>query len=417
MNYTSIRYGKMRMVARFKTEREDLRRGDRCLIRTDRGKEVGEVLTAVQPLPEAIPPESLWDVMRRASPEDLVQAERLEKESVPRARQQAREIIKKLNIQMKLTEVDYIMGGERIIFYFTSPTRVDFRELVRHLAHEFRTRIELKQVGSRDEARLVGDIGHCGLTLCCRGHLKELGGFTMDMAKIQKHTADPSKITGRCGKLLCCLRYEYSTYTEARDVLPGRGKRITAKTGQEGFVVDQNSLLREVTIEVEGGDRVIVKLEEIAGAAPTVAGCSGCSTPAASVAPAPPPAVVAAPPLAGGPAPVTAGPPPVPVPAVKAMWMSLGRVSDFPAGSGKVEETGGPRVAVFNVEGKVHVIGNDCPHQGGPLGEGQVEGTVVTCPLHQWKFDFAAGTCLSVPGSIPRKYETVTMGDDVYIKV
>src|SRR5262245_25628260 len=281
--YTNVRYGKMRMVARFKTERDDLRVRDRCVVRTDRGKELGEVLTPLQPIPEAIPPESLWDVIRRANPEDLVNVERVNKESVPRAIKTCKELIQKLNLQMKVTDVDYVYGGERVIFYFTSETRVDFRELVRLLAHEFRTRIELKQVGARDEARLVGDAGHCGLTLCCRSHLKELGGITMDMAKIQKHTADPSKITGRCGKLLCCLRYEYTTYTESRDILPQRGTRLESKKGV-GIVVDQNLLLREVVIEIAGGDRVIVKLDEIQGAPAPVAGCSGCPTPAPAVA-------------------------------------------------------------------------------------------------------------------------------------
>jgi len=277
--YTNIRYGKMRMVARFKTDREDLRTRDHCVIRTDRGKEVGEVLSPLQPIPETIPAESLWDVIRRAGPEDLQHASRLEQESVPRAIQTCKELIQKLNLPMRVKSVDYVWGGERIIFYFTSTTRVDFRELVRLLASEFRTRIELKQVGSRDEARLVGDAGHCGLELCCRGHLKELGGITMDMAKIQKHTADPSKITGRCGKLLCCLRYEYTTYTESRDLLPPRGTRLDTKKGK-GIVVDQNMLLREVTMVPEGGgDRFIVKMEEIEGAAAPVAGCDGCATP------------------------------------------------------------------------------------------------------------------------------------------
>src|ERR1041384_5110014 len=143
--YTNVRYGKMRMVARFKTDREDLRTRDRCVIRTDRGKEVGEVLSPLQPVPEAIPLESLWDVVGRAGPAAPVHAHRPEAERVPRARQTCKELIKKLNLPMKLTDVDYVWGGERIVFYFTSATRVDFRELVRLLAHEFRTRIELKQ--------------------------------------------------------------------------------------------------------------------------------------------------------------------------------------------------------------------------------------------------------------------------------
>src|SRR5882672_11983582 len=283
--YTSVRYGKMRMVARFKTDREDLHVRDRCVVRTDRGKELGEVLTPLQPIPEAIPAESLWDVIRRANTEDLVNVERLDKESIPRAIKACKEIVQKLSLQMKVTDVDYVYGGERLIFYFTSETRVDFRELVRQLAHEFRTRIELKQVGARDEARLIGDAGHCGLTLCCRGHLKELGGITMDMAKIQKHTADPSKITGRCGKLLCCLRYEYTTYTDSRDVMPQRGTRLESKKGV-GIVVDQNLLLREATLQPpDGGDRFIVKLDEVNGAPAAVAGCNGCDTPKAGTPP------------------------------------------------------------------------------------------------------------------------------------
>src|SRR5262245_16764304 len=327
--FTNVRYGKMRMVARFKTERDDLRVRDRCVVRTDRGKELGEVLTPLQPIPEAVPPESLWDVIRRANPEDLVNVERVNKESVPRAIKTCKELIQKLNLQMKVTDVDYVYGGERVIFYFTSETRVDFRELVRLLAHEFRTRIELKQVGARDEARLIGDAGHCGLTLCCRSHLKELGGITMDMAKIQKHTADPSKITGRCGKLLCCLRYEYTTYTESRDVMPQRGTRLESKKGL-GIVVDQNLLLREVTLQPpDGGDRFIVKLEEVLGAPAAVAGCSGCDTPKAGSSPAPAAEAVAT-------APADAPPGDAPAVAHDATTVKIPVVSDSSEGTAAV---------------------------------------------------------------------------------
>jgi len=442
--YTSVRYGKMRMVARFKTDREDLRVRDRCVVRTDRGKELGEVLTPLQPIPETLPPESLWDVIRRANPEDLLNLERLDKESIPRAMKTCKEIIQKLNLQMKVTDVDYVYGGERLIFYFTSVTRVDFRELVRLLAHEFRTRIELKQVGARDEARLIGDAGHCGLTLCCRGHLKELGGITMDMAKIQKHTADPSKITGRCGKLLCCLRYEYTTYTDSRDVMPQRGTRLESAKGV-GIVVDQNLLLREVTLQPpDGGDRFIVKLDEVNGAAASVAGCNGCDTPKAGAptaeapAPAPAPEAPAEPTL---PVSVADAPPvkiarpappprqerprpaaPVPAPAPRnvdlaPMWIHLGKKAEVEVGKVIVVDLGGPKVAVFNVDGLYHVISNECGHQGGPLGEGKLEGFSVVCPWHQWKYDVTTGNCLSVGGSSVRKYEVGAVGDDLYVKV
>jgi nitrite reductase/ring-hydroxylating ferredoxin subunit len=363
---------------------------------------------------------------------------------------------------------------------------------VRQLAHEFRTRIELKQVGARDEARLIGDAGHCGLTLCCRNHLKELGGITMDMAKIQKHTADPSKITGRCGKLLCCLRYEYSAYKEARELLPSRGTRLETKKGT-GFVVEQNMLLREVVIEIAGGDRILVKLEEIEGAPAPVAGCSGCPTPAPSVAPkveeplktdtatferlatdtkteipvvveatgevrapsapseggatgakpaatpAPPVAAprppgrpaqgpppprpqqphASAPPGGGAPAgrPALKPPPKAPPPPKRDMWVAALPTAEVPPGTSKVADLGGRKVAVFNVDGVYHVISNECGHQGGPLGEGKLEGFSVTCPWHQWKFDVTTGHCLSVSGSSVRRFESAILGADLYVKV
>lgn len=435
-HFTSIRYGKMRLVGRFKTEREDLRVRDRCIVRTDRGKEVGEVLTALQPIPEAVPPESLWDVVRRAEGPDLQQLQRLEMEAIPRATQIFKDCVKKLALPMKLADVDYILGGERVIFYFTSETRVDFRELVRLLAHEFRTRIELKQVGARDQARLVGDVGHCGLELCCRSHLKDLGGITMDMAKVQKHTADPSKITGRCGKLLCCLRYEYSWYTESRQMLPARGARLTTKKGT-GFVVDQNMLMREVTIVKDNtdGERVVVGLDELEGAPPSVAGCDGCATPKTPAATAPAPA---APPMQTDTArfdtnvrkeieedtkinlPIVpeaveaAKPPPR---ALDKAWLRLGSVAEIAPGTSRVDDLGGPKVAVFNVDGVIHVIANECGHQGGPLGEGKLEGFSVVCPWHQWKFDVTTGHCLSVGGSSVRKYEVGRIGDDLYVMI
>ena len=423
-NFTNIRYGKLRLVGRFKTDRDDLRVRDRCVVKTDRGKELGEVLSALEPMPETLPPESLWDVLRRANPDDLQNAERLEKENIPRARRTCKEEIEKLKLPMKLTEVDYVLGGERIIFYFTSQTRIDFRELVRQLAREFRTRIELKQVGARDEARLVGDAGHCGLTLCCRGHLKELGGITMDMAKVQKHTADPSKITGRCGKLLCCLRYEYSWYTEGRKLLPGKGKVIETVKGQKGRIIDQNLLMREVTIDVDG-NRTIVKADEIKGAAPAVAGCNGCAEPKAGAAEKAPAPQEAKPPtpdttrLETREADKISKDTTVAAPVMSApMWMLIGKAGDFEAGKGRIVELGEKAaVAVFRIEDKVHVLRNDCPHQGGPLGDGALEGTVVTCPWHQWKFDVTTGKCQSVSGSGARRFDVEVLGEDVFIRV
>ncbi len=374
--YTNVRYGKIGMVGRFKTERQDLRVRDLCIVRTDRGKEMGEILTPLEAVPDSMPPESLWDILRRADPADVNHAGRIEKESVPRAAQHCRELMEKLKLPMKLVNVDYVFGGERIIFYFTSESRVDFRELVRQLAHEFRTRIELKQVGARDEARLVGDIGHCGRHLCCRGFLRELGGISMDMAKVQKHTADPSKITGRCGKLMCCLRYEYGVYTEARRLLPAKGARVESSLGG-GVVVDQNMLLREVTVEKEGGDRVAVPLEDIRET-PKVA---------------------------------------APAPAAEPAWVKVGKAADFAPGTARAVEAGGVPLAVFNVESRLHVLDNLCPHQGARLAEGAFEKGVVTCPVHRWQFDVATGACVGIPGAKARTRETKIEGEDLFVRV
>ncbi|OHB70834.1 MAG: hypothetical protein A2W23_01405 [Planctomycetes bacterium RBG_16_43_13] len=275
--YSTVRYGKMLSINKFKFDSPQLKQTEKCIVKTDRGSELGTLLTVPQPLQDTLPPDSIGDVLRRATPDDLNSANKIEKEDRVKEMTFCKEQILKLQLQMKLIDIDHLIGGEKIIFYFTSETRVDFRELVKVLAQEFKTRIELKQIGARDEARLVGDCGHCGLKLCCAGFLKELGGITMDMAKIQKHTADPSKITGRCGKLLCCLRYEYNDYKEWQDKLPPVGTNVTTIKGN-GVVVGQDLYSELVVIERETGDRVPVKIGEISAGFERKGGCNGCPT-------------------------------------------------------------------------------------------------------------------------------------------
>lgn len=404
---TSVRYGKMAHVAKFKTERQDLKPRDWCLIRTDRGRELGEILAPLEPVPQNIPAESLWDILRKASPEDVTHMERLDRENRVRELTYGKDKIKAYDLPMKLVEVDHLFGGERLIFYFIAPNRVDFRELVRNLAREFRTRIELKQIGARDEARLVGDIGHCGLSLCCRGFLKELGGITMDMAKIQKHTADPSKITGRCGKLLCCLRYEYTAYLEGRDLLPARGARIESRLGP-GVVVGQNLILREVTIEKEGGERVVVGLDQIVGAPQRAPGCTGCSKGTGSQATEPLSKELEDTKVLDEAVPLI-GPPGEFVKAAKASEMAVG--------TGKTVDVGGTPIALFNIEGTFYAIHDSCPHQGGPLGEGNLETNVVRCPWHAWRWDVITGKNVDDPAQGVKTFEVMVEGDDVFVKV
>jgi cell fate regulator YaaT (PSP1 superfamily) len=289
MNYATIRYGKTFAVAKFKTESSDYQAHDRCIVRSDRGKELGEILTPLQPLPPTVPPVSLGDLLRRASAEDLDRHRRLEEERL-KSMAFCREQVAKLNLPMKVIEVEHLFGGEKIIFYFVSETRVDFRELVKILAQQFRTRIELKQVGARDRSRLCGECGHCGMLLCCRGHKKELGGIQMEMAKLQKQTVDPSKVCGRCGKLLCCLSYEFKTYLDARREFPPRGQEVETKAGM-GVVLAHQLMQRKVFVQSKNGERFLVGLDDVLRVVPQ------------------------APPAAAAPAAVSGSPPPSPAPA------------------------------------------------------------------------------------------------------
>ena len=133
---------------------------------------------------------------------------------------------------MELVDVEHLFGGERIVFYFLAEKRVDFRELVKDLAREYQTRIEMRQIGVRDEAKLLADYGDCGKPVCCNTHMTVMPPVSMRMAKLQKSTLDPSKISGRCGRLKCCLRFEQDVYEEFQKELPPPGTRVVTAKGQ-----------------------------------------------------------------------------------------------------------------------------------------------------------------------------------------
>lgn len=199
--------------------------------------------------------------IRYATSEDLSEDKHLKnisKEEMKRCQQ----IAKEQNLDMKLVEVEHIFGGERIIFYFKADARIDFRELVKQLAHEYQSRIEMRQIGARDEAKLLGDIETCGQQCCCIKFLQVLKPVNMRMAKMQKATLDPSKISGYCGRLKCCLRYEDQTYNELKKRLPR--KRVLVKTSQgTGKVIDTQLLTQLVIVELENSERIAVNVEEI----------------------------------------------------------------------------------------------------------------------------------------------------------
>ena len=197
---------------------------------------------------------SCAEVLRRATDEDTAKQQQNESESRGSEFQYCRERIESRGLPMKLVKVEKMFGGGRMTFHFLAETRIDFRDLVRDLASEFNMRIELKQIGARDEAKILGDISYCGRELCCSSWIREMRPVSMKMAKNQKATLDPSKISGVCGRLLCCLRYEDEVYTELRKELPKRGKRIRVESsGQTGLVLHQEVLAQSCLVLLDRG--------------------------------------------------------------------------------------------------------------------------------------------------------------------
>jgi cell fate regulator YaaT (PSP1 superfamily) len=225
----------------------DLKPGDRVIVETDRGRSMALVATVPATVPDELIAEPLKTILRKATPADIEAAERnssREKETF--AFCQAK--IAERNLDMKLVKVEYVFDGSKAIFYFTADGRIDFRDLVKDLAQQFHTRIEMKQIGVRDEAKIVGGIGICGRELCCTSFLRDFAPVSVKMAKEQNLALNPVKISGQCGRLLCCLGYEFETYCELRKGLPKCGKHM--KCGAvEGEVVKVNTLARSFTLK------------------------------------------------------------------------------------------------------------------------------------------------------------------------
>ncbi len=265
-----VRFGAMKMVGEFPyTGDAKPGCGSKIVVRTHRGVELGEMLTSTCPnagcsksvtrneMLEYIENSGGRDypfftdgaVLRIATIEDMNRQSELEKTRHDLTKA-ARRLVAEHNLDMKVVDAEPILGGELLTFYFTSEHRVDFRDLVRAMAREFHARIELRQVGARDEARLVADYERCGQHCCCKQFLKVLKPVSMKSAKIQKATLDPLKISGRCGRLMCCLRYEDETYDSLRKNLPKRGTRVGTPEGP-GIVIDSQILTQLVLVDLE----------------------------------------------------------------------------------------------------------------------------------------------------------------------
>lgn len=235
--------------------------GDLVVVDSEKGPTLGKTVSMPQEKERRFILKSLKKIIRKATEEDLEQFKKnqqLERDAF----QFCQKKVKEREINMKLVKTEVLLDRSKIIFYFTAEKRVDFRELVKDLASEFRVRIEMRQIGVRDEAKMVCGIGPCGMELCCARLMSRFELVSVKMAKEQNLALNPLKISGVCGRLMCCLAYEYPTYIELKKGLPKVGKTITTKAGK-GKVLRQNVLDQTITLELEEGGEITIHASEI----------------------------------------------------------------------------------------------------------------------------------------------------------
>jgi cell fate regulator YaaT (PSP1 superfamily) len=258
-----VRHGVMRNLGVFGTRGgETYARGMQVIARTQRGLEAGEVLCEATDhvLANMSDPKG-GQILHEQTDEDRRELQRLA-EQEQREHEICRQEIAALALDMQLVDVERLYGGERVVVYYLAEGRIDFRQLVKNLAKEFQTRIEMRQIGVRDEAKLLADYGDCGKVVCCNTHLSEMPPVSMRMAKLQKATLDPSKISGRCGRLKCCLRYEYDTYQELQRELPPIGAQVVTTKGR-AQVLAQEILAGQVLVQTDDMRRIVVDAADV----------------------------------------------------------------------------------------------------------------------------------------------------------
>lgn len=248
-----VRFRNAGKVYYFDPKDYKIRPGDHVIVETARGIEYGTVTGKVQEVAEEKIVQPLKPVIRPASAEDDARARR-NREKEREAMAICKEKIQKRNLEMKLIDAEYTFDNNKVLFYFTADGRIDFRELVKDLAAVFRTRIELRQIGVRDETKILGGVGICGRPLCCSTFLSEFAPVSIKMAKEQNLSLNPTKISGVCGRLMCCLKNEQETYEYLNSKLPGIGDTVTTDTGLQGEVSSVNVLRQKVKVLVSVDD-------------------------------------------------------------------------------------------------------------------------------------------------------------------
>ena len=255
----------------YTADSDDIVMSQYVIVEADRGEDLGRV-TAAGAVAErkcsgcstgCAAPVPTMRIVRLAQNEEVTRAVEL-REDEPRVRRITREKVLQYNLKMKVSEAEWQWDRNKLTIYFTAERRVDFRELVRDLARTFRTRIELKQIGVRDEAALLGGVGRCGRELCCSTWLRELKPVSLQLAKDQRLSLNPAQISGCCGRLMCCLTYEHESYVQARKRFPREGKTLVTAKGREK-VISVDIWRERVLLKDEDGNRRTVELAELKG--------------------------------------------------------------------------------------------------------------------------------------------------------
>lgn len=249
INVIGVRFRNAGKIYYFSPGKFDIKNGDHVIVETARGVEYGHVVLGCREVEDGKVVQPLKAVIRMANGDDKAKEEANRKKEKD-AFKVCQEKIRKHNLDMKLIDVEYTFDNNKVLFYFTADGRIDFRELVKDLASVFKTRIELRQVGVRDETKIVGGIGICGRALCCHSYLSEFIPVSIKMAKEQNLSLNPTKISGVCGRLMCCLKNEEETYEYLNSKLPNVGDYVTTDDGLKGEVHSVSVLRQQVKVVV-----------------------------------------------------------------------------------------------------------------------------------------------------------------------
>ena len=261
LNIVGISFHTAGKIFDFDAREFELHPGDQVIVETERGRALGTVVREPRQIKPGEAPPKLKAVLRQAGDSDRAMAETNAQREIE-ALKYCQQRVAERHMEMKLVRAEYLFDGSKILFYFTADGRIDFRELVRDLAQHFRTRIEMRQIGVRDEAKLVGGIGVCGRELCCCTYLRNFAPVSVKMAKTQGLALNPTKISGQCGRLLCCLAYEHETYNDLRKNLPKCGKKIAYGQGT-AEVISVDVLAQKMTLCCDNGERCVVKAGDL----------------------------------------------------------------------------------------------------------------------------------------------------------